>query len=227
MKFGVITFPDFDCGKTLLDVFNNALSVPAFPIWHKETKITGFDAVFLSGGSLWLEYIKETKLQSPVIEAIFNYTEKGNYLFGFGEGFRLLCMMKLLPGKFEINKNKKFISKNVFLRSDNSKSALTALVNSTNCIKLPLSCLKGNYKASEDELISMRQNKQILFRYCDESCNITEKINHTGSIDNIAAVSNKTFNIFGIMPGPEKAVLEISGNSDGRYVFESILATIR
>jgi phosphoribosylformylglycinamidine synthase subunit PurQ / glutaminase len=227
MKLGVIIFPDFDCGRALLDVFNRVLKVSAIPIWHMESKLSGFDAVFVSGGTLWLDSIRGTQEISPIVESLFEFSERKKYIFGMGEGFRLLCKMKLLPGTFAINKDNRFISRNVYVRVDNSKSALTALIDKSNCLKLPLSCAYGRYQATENELISIRQNEQILFRYCNDQAKIFEKINYTGSVDNIASLSNENFTVFGLLPSPERASEEILGNSDGRYIFESILAWIK
>jgi len=227
MKVGVIKFWDYDCGSALLCALQNIFSISAIPVGHKERTLKPFDLVFLSGGSLWLNYAKEKKEATPIIEALFEYAEKNKMIIGTGEGFRLLCMMKLLPGSFSVNKSGMFISRNVYVKVDNSQSALTTLVEKSSCLKLPLSTGNGRYMATENELMAMHQNKQILFRYCDEKAKVSEKINYTGSIDNIAAVCNKNENIFGILPKPELAVDVLLGNNDGRLIFDSILATIR
>jgi len=52
-------------------------------------------------------------------------------------------------------------------------------------------------------------------------CN--ENSNPNGSVDNIAGICNKTGNVFGLMPHPERCSEEILGNTDGLKIFESIL----
>ena len=113
MKIGVIVFPDYDCGRALLNALNNIFSLCAIPVGHKETKLKQFDLILLSGGSLWLNYAKEKKEDTPIIEALFDFAEKNKMIIGTGEGFRLLSMMKMLPGSISVNKSGMFISRNV------------------------------------------------------------------------------------------------------------------
>ena len=72
----------------------------------------------------------------------------------------------------------------------------------------------------------MNDNDQIIFRYCDEDGNITEDANPNGSLENIAGVTNKTKNVFGMMPHPERAADYELANTDGKEIFESLLATV-
>ncbi len=44
--------------------------------------------------------------------------------------------------------------------------------------------------------------------------------NPNGAIRNIAGISNKTKNVFGMMPHPERATSTALGNLDGKKVFE-------
>jgi len=73
----------------------------------------------------------------------------------------------------------------------------------------------------------MRQNDQILFRYCDTSGIITEEANPNGTIENIAGVCNENKNVYGMMPHPERAADDELGNTDGRAIFESILSSAK
>ena len=218
MKIGILSFPDYDCGENLYKVFNSVLNIQAEQIRHTVNNLKGYDTIFVNGGTLWLSYTKEYGHVSPLIEALFDFSEKGRFIFGFGEGFRLLTKMKLLPGEFKANKEQRNISKNIFIRVDNSNSALTTLVDKTSCIKLPLTCADGCYHASEQELMQMRQNEQILFRYCDENAEISKKNNATGSIDSIAAVCDINKRVFGMQPNPEYAVDENMGNIQGMLI---------
>jgi phosphoribosylformylglycinamidine synthase subunit PurQ / glutaminase len=227
MVLGVLEFPDIDCGKITFDVLSRILKLETKAIWHNSSSINGIDALFISGGTQWLSFLKELNETSPIIEAILEYAEKGKFIFGTGNGFNLLCDLKLLPGTFATNKDSKLLSRSVYLKVGNSNTALTSLVDKTGRLKLPLSVQNGCYKASENELMQMHQNKQIVFRYCDESAKVSEKVNYTGSVDNIASICNQQGTIFGILPSPERAVEERLGNTDGRYIFESILAWIK
>jgi phosphoribosylformylglycinamidine synthase len=228
MKLGVIAFPDYDCGRVLTDVFSRLFKVPVVTIWHKNHLLPKVNAIFLSGGTMWLEMIGKKNIASfsPIVNELKKFATEGGYIFGTGEGFRFLCQIGLLPGKFEPNKNGKFIHKNVYIRIDNT-CQITKQVDKSVCLKLPVSVKNGQYIAEEFEISTMRQNQQILFRYCDESCKISEKINYTGSIDNIAAICNKTVNVFGILPYPERACDARLGNLNGKFIIDSIFASIK
>ena len=66
----------------------------------------------------------------------------------------------------------------------------------------------------------------MLFRYCDENGNITPDSNPNGAEENIAGVSNAAGNVFGMMPHPERAADKELANTDGGYIFESIIKTL-
>jgi phosphoribosylformylglycinamidine synthase I len=229
MTLGVIAFPDFDCGKSMFEALKKTLKVPVKEISHDEKAIEGVQAIFITGGTQWIDYIgnENAEKASPIILAIKQFAMSGGYIFGTGEGFRFLCLNKLLPGSFALNKNGLFIHKNVHIKVDNAQTALTTLVDKTGCLKLPLATLYGKYTASDVELTNMRQNGQILYRFCDDSSRVSDKINFTGSVDNVAAICNDNKNIFGILPSPELACDDRLGNTDGRYIFESIIAWTR
>jgi phosphoribosylformylglycinamidine synthase len=50
--------------------------------------------------------------------------------------------------------------------------------------------------------------------------------NPNGSMSNIAGIINESGNVLGMMPHPERAMEPLLGSSDGRALFESILAKV-
>ena len=70
----------------------------------------------------------------------------------------------------------------------------------------------------------LEDNDQILFRYCHETGIENKAANPNGSLNNIAGITNKKKNVFGMMPHPERAADTILGNTDGKNIFESILS---
>ena len=69
-------------------------------------------------------------------------------------------------------------------------------------------------------------NDQVLFYYCDAEGNVNDSTNPNGSVNNIAGITNKSRNVFGMMPHPERAASEKLFNVSGRVMFESILASV-
>lgn len=72
----------------------------------------------------------------------------------------------------------------------------------------------------------MNANGQIIFRYCNENGEVTPESNPNGSLENIAGVCNAGKNVFGMMPHPERAADSELQNTDGRYIFESIVSMV-
>ena len=69
----------------------------------------------------------------------------------------------------------------------------------------------------------MEDNDQIAFRYCDEDGKLTAESNPNGSLKNIAGVFSKKKNVLGMMPHPERHAEALTGGTDGRALFESLL----
>jgi phosphoribosylformylglycinamidine synthase len=47
-------------------------------------------------------------------------------------------------------------------------------------------------------------HRQIIYRYCDATGGVNQESNPNGAIHNIAGICNKTRNVFGMMPHPER-----------------------
>ena len=60
-------------------------------------------------------------------------------------------------------------------------------------------------------------------RYCDSDGNVTADSNPNGSLANIAGVTNRQGNVFGLMPHPEHAVEPAIGGRDGVTILGSLI----
>ena len=118
------------------------------------------------------------------------------------------------------------ICRNTFIKPDNDYTAMTHKLSNDGAYQIPIATGYGRYAAREETLVQMRHREQILFRYCDENARITEAINVTGAVDNIAGVCNERKNVFGIIPQPERAVIPSGKNTDGKAIFDSLMEFI-
>jgi len=157
---------------------------------------------------------------------VIDFANKGGFVFGVCNGFQILCESGLLPGALLHNDNQKFICKNIFIVPDNNGSVATALLDKQKPLKIPIAHGEGRYFAKEETLQEMRQNGQILFRYCNQYGEVTSAANPNGSIENIAGVCNAKKNVIGMMPHPERAADDELGNTDGKLIFESIINSL-
>lgn len=228
MKVGVVIFPGSNCDQDAIYAFQNQFGCETVALWHKDHDLQGCDLVFLPGGFSYGDYLRSGAIArfSPIMQNVIEFAGKGGLVFGVCNGFQILCESHLLPGALLHNEHQKFNCKNVFIQSQTSNSLITSAINKNAALKIPIAHGEGKYYCSESVLAELKQNDQILFRYCDEAGNITPDANPNGSLENIAGICNKERNVFGMMPHPERAVDADLYNTDGRALFESLLGLV-
>ena len=72
-------------------------------------------------------------------------------------------------------------------------------------------------KLSFEGMARIEGEGQVVFRYVD---------NPNGSVHDIAGIQNARGNVLGMMPHPERLADQALGGTDGRPMFESVLATL-
>ncbi|HKL07220.1 MAG TPA: phosphoribosylformylglycinamidine synthase subunit PurQ [Bacteroidales bacterium] len=228
MKFGVVIFPGSNCDQDMIYVLRNILEQEVIELWHKDTDLQNVDAIVLPGGFSYGDYLRSGAIArySPIMEKVIDFAQKGGFVFGVCNGFQILCESGLLPGALLHNDNQKFICENVYIVPDNNGSTATALLDKQKPLKIPVAHGEGRYYAKEETLQMMRQNGQILFRYCNQYGEVTSAANPNGSVENIAGVCNEKKNVIGMMPHPERASDDELGNTDGKLIFESMIKSL-
>lgn len=229
MKFGVVIFPGSNCDHDLLYVLKKILKQEVVALWHKDKDLQKCDFIFLPGGFSYGDYLRSGAIArfSPIMEKIIDYANHGGYLMGICNGFQILCEARLLPGALLSNNNQQFICKNVFIKPVSQKAAPVKYLDPEKALKIPVAHAEGRYYADKKTIKQLFENEQILFKYCDADGNITAGANPNGTIDNIAGICNRTRNVFGMMPHPERACDIELGNIDGRLIFDSILKQLK
>lgn len=225
MKFGVVVFPGSNCDRDIIYVLKNILNQKVEILWHKEHNLNNCDFVILPGGFSYGDYLRSGAIArfSPIMQEVIEFASKGGYVFGVCNGFQVLCESHLLPGALLHNKSHKFNCMNVFIKAETDESLITSKLSTNNVLKIPIAHGEGRYYADEKALNELIQYNQVLFRYCDESGRITAESNPNGAVDNIAGICNRSRNVFGMMPHPERASDKLLGNIDGLGIFQSIL----
>jgi phosphoribosylformylglycinamidine synthase len=229
MKIGVVVFPGSNCDQDLIYVFQNILGQEVVPLWHKDHDLQDVDFVALPGGFSYGDYLRSGAIArfSPIMQEVISFANKGGYVLGICNGFQILTEAGLLPGGLLHNVSTKFICENVHIKATTQNSLITSKISADKALKIPIAHGEGNFFAQADELKKLKDNDQILFKYCDAQGNVTAASNPNGSIENIAGVCNVGRNVFGMMPHPERAADSILGNEDGLVLFESILSMIK
>ena len=225
MKFGVVVFPGSNCDADCLHAVRTVLNQPAEFIWHKENSVAGFDCIILPGGFSYGDYLRSGAIArfSPVMEAVIEFANNGGPVLGICNGFQVLLEAGLLPGAMRRNDCLQFRCHDAYLRVENASTPYTNQYQPGQVIKVPVAHGEGNYYCDEKTLQQLKDNQQIVFRYCSAKGEITPEANPNGSVENIAGICNKEGNVLGMMPHPERCAEEILGNAQGALLFQSIL----
>ncbi len=224
MKFGVIVFPGSNCDHDAYHVVSKHIGQPVDFIWHKETDLSGYDALLIPGGFSYGDYLRAGALASfsPVMSAVKEFAAEGKFVFGICNGFQILCETGLLPGALMRNRNLHFVCRHVHVRTENDEMPYTTELKRGDILSLPIAHAEGNYVCDEETFADLTANGQIVFRYCDAEGNVTDAANPNGAGSNIAGICNKEGNVLGMMPHPERACEDLLGSNDGLGIFRSL-----
>lgn len=224
-KIGVVVFPGSNCDHDAYHAMKHVMNVETSFIWHKDRNLDDIDLLIVPGGFSYGDYLRSGAIArfSPVMNAIQEYVKKGNPVLGICNGFQILLEANLLPGAMLHNEKLRFVCKNVFIRTESTRSQFTSGLEAGSVLNVPVSHGEGNYFIDPDGLKELQDRDQVAFRYCDENGKTTPESNFNGSVDAIAGITNIEGNVLGMMPHPERAMEELLGSTDGIPFFESVL----
>ena len=225
MKFGIIVFPGSNCDRDMMHALRDDLQQETIMLWHKDHDLSMFtkdDCLVLPGGFSYGDYLRCGALArfSPLMEQVVEFARNGGKVLGVCNGFQILCEAGLLPGVLLQNDHQKFICKNVYIKSESNHNLIGQHVGE-KALKIPVAHGEGRYYAHADVLKHLHDNKQIVFRYCDEHGEVHINSNPNGAVNNIAGICNDDRNVFGMMPHPERACSEALHNIDGRGILQA------
>ncbi|MBJ04933.1 MAG: phosphoribosylformylglycinamidine synthase I [Flavobacteriales bacterium] len=225
MKFGVVVFPGSNCDEDTVYALRNVLKQDVVKLWHKDTDLQNVDFIILPGGFSYGDYLRSGAIArfSPIMDKVIDFANNGGYVLGICNGFQILCEANLLPGTLKRNQNHNFICKNIFIKPQHNLTIFTENTGPKNVYKIPIAHAEGCYFADEKTLQKIIDNKQIVFKYCDEKGEISNQVNPNGSLKNIAGICNKNRNVFGMMPHPERACDQLLNNTDGKTILEGAI----
>jgi phosphoribosylformylglycinamidine synthase subunit PurQ / glutaminase len=228
MRFAVVVFPgtwsDGDCYHAI----THGLGEEAAYVWHKETDLSGFDAVVLPGGFSYGDYLRCGAIArfAPVMEAVARHAEAGKPVIGICNGFQILCEAGLLPGALMRNDSLQFRCQWVYLRTETTETPFTNALRPGQVLCVPISHGEGRYYADAETLDRLNDERRVAFRYCDAAGGVTAEANPNGALANIAGVLNEGRNVLGMMPHPERASEALMGGEDGLLIWRSMVGTL-
>ena len=229
MKFGVVVFPGSNCDGDCYNMIKNVLCQEVDYIWHKETAVTGYDALILPGGFSYGDYLRTGAIArfSPIMPAVIDFAHQGGLLLGICNGFQILLEAGLLPGAMLRNRSLKFICDKVYLKVKRNDTPFSNKLQPNEVINVPIAHGEGNYFCDAETLAELQGENRILFTYCNSNGQEENAFNPNGSVANIAGIINKQGNVLGMMPHPERCSEQILGGTDGYNIFASMLQSFQ
>lgn len=220
MKTAVIVFPGSNCDRDIATALEDVTGTAPHMVWHGESELpSGIGLIALPGGFSYGDYLRcgAIAARSPVVRAVVEAAERGVPVIGICNGFQVLTETGLLPGALMRNSGLNFVCRNVALTVDNSQSIFTSGYQSGETITVPVAHHDGNYFADADTLDRLEAEGRVAFRYAEDV---------NGSARNIAGLLNKSGNVLGMMPHPERRIEAAHGGTDGRRLFEGLLEAV-
>lgn len=154
------------------------------------------------------------KVRNHLWEKIEKFVQKDGLVIGICNGFQILVNLGLLPafnknyGERKVallhNDSARYTVRWVDLGIKNNTPWLLGIKN----ISLPIAHGEGKFFAEEKTLEKLKEKNLIAAKYVKgEICNYQSlDANPNGSLENIAAITDETGKILGMMPHPERAI---------------------
>ena len=220
MIFGVVVFPGSNCDRDVAYVTRDIMGQTTRMIWHQETDINEIDVIILPGGFSYGDYLRCGAIArfSPIMQQVIEHANQGKFVIGICNGFQVLTEAHLLPGVLVKNRDTHFICDRLPLKVERNDLPWTQLYTKDEIITLPVAHGEGQFFASEQTLIEIEGNNQVLFRYVGNNPN--------GSQNHIAGICNRQGNVLGMMPHPERAADSLLGGTYGLKLFQGLLESV-
>jgi phosphoribosylformylglycinamidine synthase I len=228
MKVGVVVFPGSNCDHDTYHALKHVCGQEARFVWHKDSDLSGLDAVVLPGGFAYGDYLRTGAIArfSPVMRAVTAFAGRGGPVLGICNGFQILQEAGLLPGAMLRNRTVKFLSQPVHVRVERDDTFATAGIPVGTVLTMPIAHGEGNFYVADEEVERLEQAGQVVFRYTTKDGRLADEANPNGSLRAIAGVCNRERNVVGLMPHPERASEPGLGSADGRRVLEALVTSL-
>lgn len=238
MRIAVVQFPGSNCERETMLAIKRAGMEPVEFLWNESReKLREMDGYVIVGG-----FSYEDRSRAGIIAALDTVmleikaqSEKGKPILGICNGAQILVETGLVPG-LENNKvamvltdNKRIADGkilgtgfynawvNMRVSDEYQRNAFTRYLTPKDIMHIPVAHGEGRFVMSDALLQEVKMQGLNVFQYCDEKGAIIDEfpVNPNGSVNNIAAISNKAGNVMAMMPHPERT-------TNGDAIFSSM-----
>ncbi|MCS7121489.1 MAG: phosphoribosylformylglycinamidine synthase subunit PurQ [Archaeoglobaceae archaeon] len=211
-----------------------------------QRSIFDYHCIVFPGGFSAGDYVRagaifSARFKSVLRKDLEEFIKMEYPVLGICNGFQILAELGALPGLDEdkpiadkpemaltVNESNRFECRPSLLKKESSRCIFTKKV--PEIVMFPVAHAEGKVvfpKDREKEILEkLVENDQIVFRYIDDKGNYAGyPWNPNGSFYNIAGLCNSTYNVFGLMPHPERVFYDYVNDKfgDGYYLFKSIV----
>ena len=228
MRAAVIVFPGSNCDRDVKVALEKVTGARVDMVWHDDATVPAADLIVLPGGFAFGDYLRTGAMaaHSPIMRDVVAKAKGGTPVLGICNGFQVLCEAGLLPGVLMRNASLKFVCRDVLLKVERTDTLFTAHYRRDEIVRIPIAHGDGNYFADEATLDALEGEGRVVFRYVDAAGSATPQANPNGAQRNIAGICDARRRVLGMMPHPERLFEPMLGGTDGRKVFDSLLATL-
>ncbi|MGH9292166.1 MAG: phosphoribosylformylglycinamidine synthase subunit PurQ [Acidimicrobiales bacterium] len=214
-RVAVVVFPGTNCEHDTASALSS-LGAAVELVWHRAISLEGYDAVVLPGGFAHGDYLRPGAIArfSPIMREVAHLAEQGTPVLGICNGFQVLTEAQLLEGALRQNDGARFVCREVECVVASQSSVITHCTEPGQTLRLPINHFGGNFTCDRATLADLESRGQVILRYI---------ANPNGSVDGIAAVSNRAGNVVGMMPHPERASGPLIGGTDGLVLLRAFV----
>jgi len=225
MKTGIVIFPGINRERDMAIAFRGS-GAETRMIWHKETDLSGLDLIVLPGGFSHGDYLRcgAMAAHSPVMTAVREHATRGGYVLGVCNGFQILTEAGLLPGALLRNATLRFLSMDCHMRVERTDTVFTSRYQRGQTFRAVMAHGGGNYFADDPTLDRLEGEGLVALRYSAASGEVTPDANLNGSARSIAGILSPNLRVLGLMPHPEDLVDPLMGGTDGKPLFDALVA---
>ncbi len=196
--------------------------VHVFRLMENPALLDAYQFLLLPGGFSYGDDVAAGKILAnqmlhKLAEPLMKFVAADKLVLGICNGFQVLIKSGLLPAAavdpaaanrdatLAWNDCGQFVDKWIHLRAD---SDVCVFVNKGDVITLPIAHGEGKFVTRTDAVLDdLRGNNQIALRYCDAAGHTgVADANPNGSVDDIAALCDRSGRVMGLMPHPERFV---------------------
>ena len=170
------------------------------------------------------------RIKNNLLYEFRDFIERDTLMLGICNGFQVMVNLGIIPGlnrmlcnaevSLEPNKSFRYECRWIDLKIENGSPSI--FTRGLEMLHIPVAHREGNFYAPQKVIEEIEENNLVVMRYSLPDGNPANGVfpyNPNGSINDIAAITDKSGRILGMMPHPERNIL-FTHRDDWTYLKE-------